>query len=84
MSQSVSDTRGLPSATRSSLRAVAALVLREMSTRYGRTPGGYLWAILEPLGMIIMNRPGFTGGQNSRRIARYGTESKEDLEAVFT
>ena len=31
-----------------------------------------------------VNRPGFTGGQNSRRIARYGTESKEDLEAVFT
>jgi len=30
-------------------------------------------------------RPGFTGGQNSRRIARYGTDTKEeDLEAVFT
>lgn len=33
----------------------------------------------------IMNRPGFTGGQNSRRIARYGTDTKEeDIEAVFT
>jgi len=32
-----------------------------------------------------VNRPGFTGGQNSRRIARYGTDTKEeDLEAVFT
>ena len=32
-----------------------------------------------------LNRPGFTGGQNSRRIARYGTDIKEeDLEAVFT
>jgi hypothetical protein len=32
-----------------------------------------------------MNRPGFTGGQNSRRIARYGTDTKEeDHEAVFT
>ena len=32
----------------------------------------------------IMNRPGFTGGQNSRRIAHYGTDTKEeDLEAVF-
>jgi hypothetical protein len=32
-----------------------------------------------------MNRPGFTGGQNSRRIARYGTEIKEEnREAVFT
>ena len=33
----------------------------------------------------FVNRPGFTGGQNSRRIARYGTDTKEeDLEAVFT
>ena len=32
----------------------------------------------------ILNRLGFTGGQNSRRIARYGTDTKEeDLEAVF-
>jgi len=32
-----------------------------------------------------VNRPGFTGGQNSRRIARYGTDIKEeDFEAVFT
>ena len=34
---------------------------------------------------VDLNRPGFTGGQNSRRIARYGTDTKEeDLEAVFT
>ena len=33
----------------------------------------------------IVNRPGFTGGQNSRRIARYGTDIKEEnREAVFT
>ncbi len=35
-------------------RAVTALILREMSTRYGRSPGGYVWALLEPLGMIIV------------------------------
>ncbi len=35
-------------------RAVSALMLREMNTRYGRTPGGYVWAIAEPLGMIIL------------------------------
>lgn len=35
-------------------RVVAALMLREMSTRYGRTPGGYIWAVAEPLGMIIV------------------------------
>jgi len=28
-------------------------MLREMSTRYGRTPGGYLWALLEPIGGLI-------------------------------
>jgi capsular polysaccharide transport system permease protein len=35
-------------------RAIAALMLREMSTRYGRSPGGFVWAILEPLGGIIV------------------------------
>lgn len=35
-------------------RTVGALMLREMSSRYGRSPGGYVWAVLEPLGMIIM------------------------------
>jgi hypothetical protein len=35
--------------------------------------------------ILALNRPGFTGGQNSRRVARYGTDIKEeDLEAVFT
>lgn len=36
------------------LRSITALVVREMSTRYGRRPGGYLWALLEPAGMIIL------------------------------
>lgn len=35
-------------------RTIAALVLREMSTRFGRKPGGYVWAILQPLGIILM------------------------------
>ncbi len=29
-------------------RTIFALILREMSTTYGRSPGGYAWAILEP------------------------------------
>jgi len=29
-------------------RAIFALMMREMSTTYGRSPGGYIWAILEP------------------------------------
>lgn len=54
MSSNPTAKRGMPSVAVTSLRAIAALMLREMSTRYGRTPGGYVWAILEPLGMIII------------------------------
>ena len=36
------------------LRATLALMLREMSTRYGRSPGGYVWAVLEPIGAVIV------------------------------
>lgn len=35
-------------------RCVLALMLREMGTRYGRQPGGYVWALVQPLGMIIL------------------------------
>ena len=34
------------------LRAVFALMLREMTTTYGRSPGGYFWAIAEPVAAI--------------------------------
>ncbi|RBP88203.1 capsular polysaccharide transport system permease protein [Rhodobacter sp. 140A] len=42
------------------LRTIIALMLREMSTRYGRSPGGYLWAILEPLGGTLVLAAGFS------------------------
>ena len=35
-------------------RSVTALILREMSTTYGRSPGGYLWMILEPVAGILL------------------------------
>jgi len=35
-------------------RSVGALMLREMSTTYGRSPGGYLWALIEPIGAIAL------------------------------
>lgn len=35
-------------------RVIFALVMREMTTRYGNNPGGYVWALLEPLGMVAM------------------------------
>lgn len=43
-----------------SLRVVLALMLREMSTSYGRSPGGYLWAIIEPIGVIAVLAFGFS------------------------
>ncbi|WP_237763492.1 ABC transporter permease [Falsirhodobacter sp. alg1] len=36
------------------LRSITALVMREMATTYGRSPGGYIWAILEPIAAISM------------------------------
>ncbi|WP_204115925.1 ABC transporter permease [Shimia biformata] len=53
---SLPDTPAQPLPTRSfaTLRTIMALILREMSSRYGRSPGGYLWAILEPLGGIVV------------------------------
>ena len=35
-------------------RSIMALILREMTTKYGRSPGGYLWVILEPVAGIIL------------------------------
>lgn len=36
------------------LRVIAALVLRGMDTRNSRAAGGYLWAVVEPLGGILL------------------------------
>jgi capsular polysaccharide transport system permease protein len=36
------------------LRVVAALMIREMAARFGRKPGGYIWAILEPVSYIVL------------------------------
>lgn len=36
------------------VRAVLALIMREMATTYGRSPGGYIWAILEPAAAISL------------------------------
>lgn len=36
------------------MRAVMALILREISTTYGRSPGGYVWAVLEPAAGIAL------------------------------
>jgi capsular polysaccharide transport system permease protein len=35
-------------------RVLFALIVREMATKFGRSWGGYIWAIAEPLGGILM------------------------------
>lgn len=36
------------------IRSILALILREMSSTYGRHPGGYIWAILEPVAALTL------------------------------
>ena len=35
-------------------RVVGALVIRDMSTRFGSKPGGYVWALLDPAAHILL------------------------------
>ncbi len=46
--------KAVPRRRFASLRAIIALMLREMGTTYGRSPGGYLWAVLEPAAGIAL------------------------------
>lgn len=44
----------------SALRSIMALILREMGSTYGDSPGGYFWAIVQPIGMIAILSLGFS------------------------
>lgn len=46
--------RRMRSKPTSARRTISALILREMVTTYGRSPGGYLWAVLEPVAAIAL------------------------------
>jgi len=35
-------------------RAITALIIREMITTYGRSPGGYFWAVAQPVALIMV------------------------------
>lgn len=35
-------------------RVLFALLLREMTTRFGRSVGGYAWALIEPAGTVVL------------------------------
>ena len=42
------------------MRTIIALMLREMGATYGQSPGGYIWAIVQPIGMIVILSIGFS------------------------
>jgi len=44
----------LPRRPLATSRTVIALILREMATTYGRSPGGYIWAVAEPAAGILL------------------------------
>lgn len=53
-----SDTQGTSSPDRrfKTFRSILALIIREMSTSYGKSPGGYFWAVMEPvLGIALLS-----------------------------
>jgi len=41
------------------VRSILALMLREMGSTYGQSPGGYVWAIVQPIGIILILAVGF-------------------------
>ncbi|WP_299146554.1 ABC transporter permease [uncultured Tateyamaria sp.] len=49
-------------------RTISALILREMSASYGRSPGGYLWALAEPILGIALLSAIFSIGFRSPRL----------------
>lgn len=50
----------LPMPKLASLRVLISLIQREMSTSYGASPGGYIWAILSPLGTTAVMAMAFS------------------------
>lgn len=57
-----------PRRTFPTLRTVGALVLREMSARYGKSPGGYLWAFASPMIMVAALTLAFSFLQKTPRL----------------
>ena len=54
MQASPSTARPRPPVPLQWLRVLFALMVREMATKFGRSWGGYIWAIAEPLGGIML------------------------------
>lgn len=59
------NAQGLHARRHKTARTVFALILREMVSTYGKSPGGYLWAVLEPVGGIAILTIAFSMAFNS-------------------
>jgi len=51
-------------------RVLFALLMREMTTRFDRSAGGYLWALIEPVGFIALLSLAFSQIAHSPPIGR--------------
>jgi capsular polysaccharide transport system permease protein len=51
-------------------RVLFALLMREMTTRFGRSAGGYLWALIEPVGFIALLSLAFSQIAHSPPVGR--------------
>lgn len=51
-------------------RVLFALLMREMTTRFGRSAAGYLWALIEPVGFIALLSLAFSQIAHSPPIGR--------------
>ena len=87
-SSEVLDPSGEIGTGRQVLSSIAIALLpplgqREIDHRPQRHRRGQGMLLCQGLGRrdkeFVVNRPGFTGGQNSRRIAYYGTSTKEEV-----
>ncbi|NRG18545.1 ABC transporter permease [Rhizobiales bacterium] len=60
----------MSAALRTHFRVIAALVIREMTTRYGNKIGGYIWAIVDPVAFIALMSIVFSAIAHSPPIGR--------------
>lgn len=44
----------MPTRRFATARSIAALMLREMGSTYGRSPGGYLWMVIDPVAGVAL------------------------------
>jgi capsular polysaccharide transport system permease protein len=56
--------------TLAAARVLFALVMREMTTRFGRSWAGYLWALIEPVGFIALLSLAFSQIAHSPPVGR--------------